>query len=1030
MSTIKKVKTLPEGYIPLEGSERHPAKEAKWLGASDEKEIITVSFVLRRRPDGPPLPDFDFYKTSPGKRRRITSEEFADKYGAHPDEIARVTRFAESAGLKILKTHHGRRTIKVSGTVAQINQAFAVDLGHYERPATRTHRRRQLNVKETYRGREGFIHLPKDIAPFIVGVFGLDNRRLAHRTSVIGDPPIANPLTMQQITTAYNFPSPGPNIAEQTIGVVSASYGYGGYLQSDLDLYFGPIGLSPQVIPISIEGCNNGAAEYATAAPAVIGQTTLTFASIPNLLINSIGDFTVGGNYCAFQITATPTSTTVPIEVYDFTTGTFVTTGLPFAVPSGTPAYFNLDGETNQDICISAAASGGANVAVYFFFGDSAGWIDVINRVIEPEAGDFPAGMTPPCALTFSYSMAQGDDPNGLANTGLSTSNINAMTAAFQDAALFTITVCCAAGDTGTNNFIGRIAASDNPPITYTGDGFAHVIYPATDPWVLAAGGTTLGQYLPSGSTTPQWVEYVWNDPFQSPSYPWGTGGGGVSDFFPLPSYQSAAGVPNSINTNPALTPVAGATVPPPIPFFSATGRGIPDVAANASVNTGFAGIYLGGQLSNPGNGTSASSPFWAGLIALLNSNLGYNIGFANPIFYEWGPSLFNPINPLWPDPSYPQLVLPLPAGCPADNGNNGIPGYPAGPGWDACTGLGSPNATALLGAFQALGKAYVLGGYQSPDIIITNITNSITGAAGTIVPLGGTPGTTAWDTLLVPNLPYGFQVTIHNSSSVEDAYIDSVSFWAIPGGVGTSGGTLLATINPEIAIPPGGSITVPSSYSTVQFTNPGSHMCAVVSIYSDTSGCSFNGAPDPVTNANPPSQNIPDPGASGSHACSAWRNTDTMSVPGGSSYKIQLGFGEIPGKLRAPVMIQINTAHIPFDWNKDPKIRQVQTILDSVGAKSNAPLYLLPQFIRQYRKTYLENKITVTKGGHMEEREGRWYITPEERAKATSFEITGKVPESAKKGDILLLNVTAHYPATTHTEARSVGFLEFIYIT
>ena len=82
----------------------------------------------------------------------------------------------------------------------------------------------------------------------------------------------------------------------------------------------------------------------------------------------------------------------------------------------------------------------------------------------------------------------------------------------------------------------------------------------------------------------------------------------------------------------------------------------------------------------------------------MLDSNLKSNVGFANPTLYKLGPEAFNPVNPLWRDPAHPHL-----AECPANNSNNGIPGYPTGPGWDACTGLGSPNGMALLHAFQRL---------------------------------------------------------------------------------------------------------------------------------------------------------------------------------------------------------------------------------------------------------------------------------------------------------------------------------------
>jgi kumamolisin len=106
------------------------------------------------------------------------------------------------------------------------------------------------------------------------------------------------------------------------------------------------------------------------------------------------------------------------------------------------------------------------------------------------------------------------------------------------------VTVCIASGDTGSNSKIS--------------DGKAHVQYPGSDPWVLSVGGTTLGNI--NGSS---FDEYVWNDN-------WGATGGGVSDFFALPSCQSGAGVPVSVNDHH-------------------TGRGVPDVGGNALPTAGTA---------------------------------------------------------------------------------------------------------------------------------------------------------------------------------------------------------------------------------------------------------------------------------------------------------------------------------------------------------------------------------------------------------------------------------------------------------
>jgi kumamolisin len=158
--------------------------------------------------------------------------------------------------------------------------------------------------------------------------------------------------------------------------------------------------------------------------------------------------------------------------------------------------------------------------------------------------------------------------------------------------------------------------------------------------------------------------EYVWNDTFFGGQR--GATGGGISDFFrTLPSYQNGAGVPKSLNDEHV-------------------GRGLPDVAANASPNSGFF-VTVGGQPGD-GNGTSASAPLWAGLVAVLNAALGGPVGFINPALYAVGSAGFRDIFG--------------PPG-PKDNGINGVAGYPCQQGWDACTGWGSPNGKALLAGLQ-----------------------------------------------------------------------------------------------------------------------------------------------------------------------------------------------------------------------------------------------------------------------------------------------------------------------------------------
>lgn len=179
-----------------------------------------------------------------------------------------------------------------------------------------------------------------------------------------------------------------------------------------------------------------------------------------------------------------------------------------------------------------------------------------------------------------------------------------------------------------------------------------NVDFPASSPHVLACGGTKL---IGSGGTISS--EVVWNDLASGD----GATGGGVSNVFSLPPWQAKANVPK--------------------PSGSTGGRGVPDVAGDADPSTGYQ-IRVDGQMMVIG-GTSAVAPLWAGLIALNNQQNAQSAGFLQPQIYSpQGKAAFHDI----------------------ESGNNG--GFSAGPGWDACTGLGSPIGVKLIQLLGAGGKA------------------------------------------------------------------------------------------------------------------------------------------------------------------------------------------------------------------------------------------------------------------------------------------------------------------------------------
>jgi kumamolisin len=182
------------------------------------------------------------------------------------------------------------------------------------------------------------------------------------------------------------------------------------------------------------------------------------------------------------------------------------------------------------------------------------------------------------------------------------------------------------------------VAAGDSGSSDGETDGKVHVDFPASSPHVLACGGTRLVVGA-NGSIT----ETVWHDSSSSAT------GGGVSDIFALPDYQANANVPLSLSSQ-----------------FK--GRGVPDVAADADPDTGY-NVLVDGEKMVIG-GTSAVAPLMAGLIALINQQSGKAAGFINPLIY-----------------ANPGLLRDIVTGDNITTTTN--LGYEAGPGWDACSGLG-----------------------------------------------------------------------------------------------------------------------------------------------------------------------------------------------------------------------------------------------------------------------------------------------------------------------------------------------------
>jgi kumamolisin len=236
----------------LSGSDRAPLNGARSVGKADPAERLEVTMLVRRR--GSDALKERVKKLAGGDTSvgHLEREEFAKQFEADASDIAAVKTFAASHGLAVVEEHAARRTVILSGTVAQFNGAFSIDLQRFE------------HAGGSYRGRTGTLQVPDELASVVEAVLGLDNRpqarphfrsRLPHgnvqwRASSSAAPTSFTPI---QIASMYDFPEgtgQGQCIALIELG--------GGYRPADLKAYFAELGIpEPKVTAVSVDHGKN-----------------------------------------------------------------------------------------------------------------------------------------------------------------------------------------------------------------------------------------------------------------------------------------------------------------------------------------------------------------------------------------------------------------------------------------------------------------------------------------------------------------------------------------------------------------------------------------------------------------------------------------------------------------------------------------------------------------------------------------------------------------------------------------------------
>ncbi|MGH9097029.1 MAG: hypothetical protein ACRDWB_06365, partial [Acidimicrobiales bacterium] len=598
-----------------------------------------------------------------------------------------------------------------------------------------------------------------------------------------------------------------------------------------------------------------------TIAPALVGILGLSDAApLQPLLASAAGEGTNGAATppapdprvadisgpapCATATSAGGYSANQIAHAYGFDTGAY---SLGRLGAGKTVALYELEPFSSSDI--------GTYQTCY---GISAGDLmtDVTTTLVDGGAGAVPAsgeaaldietvtGLAPQASINVyeapnsgigpfdAYRQIAEDDRAQVVSTswGLCEPSLGLATAlseelVFEQMAAQGQSLLAATGDSGSED-----CHRPGPPT----NSFLAVDDPASDPFVTGVGGTD----LTSVGTPP--AEVVWNEPVNSV----GAGGGGISTFWSMPSWQNGVGVNAGSSGAPCAEP-AGTNC-----------REVPDVSADADLVDGYS-IYLNGRWRAVG-GTSAGAPVWAALVALADQGCNRPAGLLNPALYAH-PSAFNDIT------SGNNDFTP--------SGNtSGL--YPAGPGYDMASGLGTPTAALLAPGVLCPGSTTSLAVTNQPVTSVQNTTFPVGVAAEsssgsvltgdnadpvtlTITPGSGAPGATLRCT--------ANPVTVAGGVAAFACSIDAPG----PGYTLTAtSGSLGPAVTMTFAITAVGGGPSPPQAQTIRFTAPGTGTAGASAtlVATASSGLAVSFGVDP---------------SSGRGVCSVSRNTVTYQLAG-----------------------------------------------------------------------------------------------------------------------------------------------------
>jgi kumamolisin len=372
---------MSEGHVKLPGSKRPRKQGAKRVGEVDPHSRIEVTLTLR----GPELPEVN------PREAALPRDELERRYGASQEDLQIVRTTLERYGLTVHDESALTRSMHVSGTAAQMEDAFHPGLAMYS-----------SEEQGEYRGREGELQIPKELGGIVTGVFGFDQRRVARRVGLPGADPVApaqeeEPVQEEPPREEPVQEEPGPQA------------------------HAGAAGLSPGELEQSYSFPPGNAAGHAVA------------------LIEFGGSYSEADlrAFCEQHGLAMPN-----VKIVEAGSKPLSRAEIQQLPKQQREAEEDACGEVMMDIEIVAGLCPGADILVFFSSFEQKGWIDLLNQLIEGRPTAVPVA---------SVSWGGAENP-GEGSEEMSKAALEEINQRLQAAAQIGITVCAASGDDGSGD--------------------------------------------------------------------------------------------------------------------------------------------------------------------------------------------------------------------------------------------------------------------------------------------------------------------------------------------------------------------------------------------------------------------------------------------------------------------------------------------------------------------------------------------------------------------------------------------------